>query len=50
MAAGKPVVATAIGGTDEAVIHGETGLLVPPADPAALAQAIQTVLSAPEFG
>jgi glycosyltransferase involved in cell wall biosynthesis len=50
MAAGKPVVATAIGGTDEAVIHGETGLLVPPADPAALAQAIRTILSTPGFG
>jgi glycosyltransferase involved in cell wall biosynthesis len=47
MAAGKPVVASAIGGTDEAILHGETGLLVPPADPAALAAAIQTVLSNP---
>ena len=47
MAAGKPVVATAIGGTDEAVVHGETGLLVPPADPATLARAIRTALSDP---
>ena len=45
MAAGKPVVATAIGGTDEAVVHGETGLLVPPANPAALAKAMRMVLS-----
>jgi glycosyltransferase involved in cell wall biosynthesis len=45
MAAGKPVVATAIGGTDEAVIHGETGLLVPPENSAALATAIRTLLS-----
>jgi glycosyltransferase involved in cell wall biosynthesis len=47
MAAGKPVIATAIGGTDEAIVHGETGLLVPPADPTALAEAIQLVLSDP---
>ena len=45
MAANKPVVASAIGGNDEVIVHGETGLLVPPADPTALAAAIQTVLS-----
>jgi glycosyltransferase involved in cell wall biosynthesis len=45
MAAGKPVIASAIGGNDEAIIDGETGLLVPQADPVALAQAIRTVLS-----
>jgi glycosyltransferase involved in cell wall biosynthesis len=47
MAAGKPVVATAIGGTDEAVLHQETGLLVPPGDPVALATAIRTLLADP---
>ena len=47
MAAGKPVIATAIGGTDEAVVPGETGLLVPPADPGALAEAIRALLSDP---
>ena len=45
MSAGKPVIATQIGGTDEAVIAGETGLLIPPADPAALAAAIRTLLA-----
>jgi len=45
MAAGKPVVATRIGGTDEAVEDGRTGILVPPRDPAALAGAIRTMLS-----
>ena len=45
MSAGKPVIATHIGGTDEAVIANETGLLVPPADSAALAAAIRSVLA-----
>jgi glycosyltransferase involved in cell wall biosynthesis len=45
MSAGKPVIATHIGGTDEAVIAGETGLLVPPANPTALAVAIRAVLT-----
>jgi glycosyltransferase involved in cell wall biosynthesis len=47
MAAGRPVVATAAGGTDEAVVHGLTGLLVPPGDAAALAGAIRQVLADP---
>jgi glycosyltransferase involved in cell wall biosynthesis len=47
MAAGRPVVATAVGGTDEAVLHGETGLLVPAAAPAALAEAIRHLLGDP---
>jgi glycosyltransferase involved in cell wall biosynthesis len=45
MTAGVPVVATAIGGTDEVVRDGETGTLVPPADPAALAAAINRTLA-----
>ena len=44
MAAAKPVVATAIDGTTEAVVPGVTGLLVPPADPARLAGAIRALL------
>ena len=47
MAAGCPIVATAIGGTDEAVSDGETGLLVPPGDPAALAAAIRRLRADP---
>jgi glycosyltransferase involved in cell wall biosynthesis len=49
MAAAKPVVASRIGGTDEAVVDGVTGILVPPSDPAALAQAIRTVLADPQL-
>jgi glycosyltransferase involved in cell wall biosynthesis len=37
---GVPVIATAVGGLAETVIDGETGLIVPPADSAALAHAI----------
>src|SRR5213078_762420 len=44
MARGRPVVATPVGGTPELVVDGETGLLVPPRDPAALAAALQRVL------
>jgi len=47
MAAGKPVIASAIGGNDEVIAHGENGLLVPQADPDALAGAIRAVLSDP---
>lgn len=49
MAAGRPVVATAVGGVPEFVRSGETGLLVPPDDPAALARAIQEVLARPAW-
>jgi glycosyltransferase involved in cell wall biosynthesis len=44
MAAGVPVVATRVGGNSEVVAHGETGFLVPPRDPAALAEGILTLL------
>ncbi len=40
MAAGVPVVATAVGGTKELITDGETGYLAPPADSAALADRI----------
>jgi glycosyltransferase involved in cell wall biosynthesis len=47
MAAGKPVVATDVGGVPELVLHGETGLLVPPGDPDALARAILDLCADP---
>jgi glycosyltransferase involved in cell wall biosynthesis len=45
MAAGVAVVATRVGGTPELVIHGETGLLVDPEDPASTAEAIRRLLT-----
>ena len=47
MAAGLPIVATDVGGNSEAVVHGQTGLIVPPRDPAALGQAILSLASDP---
>jgi len=47
MAAGKPIVATAVSGTTQVMIPGETGLVVPPRDSRALAEAIIQLLSNP---
>jgi len=47
MAAGRPVVATRVGGNPELVIDGETGLLVPPRDPEALAEALLRLVRDP---
>ena len=44
MASYKPVIATAVGGIPEAVVEGETGLLIPPGDPAAIVEAIKRLL------
>jgi len=48
MALGIPVVATKVGGIPELVSHGRTGILVPPADERALADAMQEMLADPE--
>lgn len=54
MAMAKPVVATNAGGVPEIVEHGRTGLLVPPASPRALAEAVVDLMRDParasEFG
>lgn len=47
LACERPVVATRVAGMPELVIDGETGLLVPPRDPAALAAAILCVVRDP---
>ena len=46
--AGKPVVATPVGGVPELVVDGEMGILVPPRDPDQLAKAIIDLLHNPE--
>jgi len=47
MLSAKPVVATRVSATPEIVAEGETGLLVPPDDPEALADAVLTLLGDP---
>lgn len=47
MGAGLPVVATDVGGNREVVVPDETGMLVPPRDPAAMADAIIALLDDP---
>jgi len=44
MSVGKPVIATSVDGTVEAVVHGETGLLVPPKDPEKLKDAFIQII------
>jgi glycosyltransferase involved in cell wall biosynthesis len=49
LARGRPTVAARVGAIPEFVRDGETGLLVPPGNPAALSQAIRRLLDAPEL-
>ena len=48
VAAGVPVVASRVGGLPEIVEHGVNGLLVPPGDPAALAEAMRSLWCDPD--
>jgi glycosyltransferase involved in cell wall biosynthesis len=47
MAARRPVIASRVGGLGEAVVHERTGLLVPPEDAAALADALERIIADP---
>ena len=48
-AAGRPIVASDIGGLRDIVVDGETGFLVPPADPPALQKALARLIDNPEL-
>jgi glycosyltransferase involved in cell wall biosynthesis len=48
MAGGLPVVGTRVGGIPELVVDGETGFVVPPEDPRALAAALDALAAGPE--
>jgi glycogen synthase len=50
MACERPVVSTRVGGIPDVVVEGETGLLVQPGDAGKLAEAINSILSRPEWG
>ena len=47
MACGTAVVGSRVGGIPEVVADGRTGLLVPPGDPSALAEALNTLVRDP---
>lgn len=49
LAASRPMVATAVDGTPEVIIDEQTGLLVPPGDPGAIASAIERLLRSPDL-
>lgn len=47
MRAGLPVIATRVGGTPEVVVDGETGILVPDGDAAAMVRAMEQLIASP---
>ncbi len=49
MSMGKAVIGTNVGGTTEIILDGKTGLLVPPGDGAALANAMRKLIAQPEL-
>ncbi len=49
LAMARPVVGTTVGGIPEVIVHEETGLLVPPRDTRALAQAMGRLMADPDY-
>ena len=49
MAMGRPVITTDVAGCRDTIVDGESGLLIPPRDPAALAQAMLRLIGAPDL-
>jgi len=49
MAAGRPIVATNVGGNPEVIIDGVTGFLIPPKEPQNMSEAIAKILQNPEL-
>jgi glycosyltransferase involved in cell wall biosynthesis len=49
LAMARPVVGSTVGGIPEVIVHEETGLLVPPRNPRALAQAMGRLMADPEY-
>jgi glycosyltransferase involved in cell wall biosynthesis len=49
MAAGRPVVATDVGGAREAIVHGESGFLIAAGDDEGMAEHITSLLLQPEL-
>ena len=47
MAAGKPVIATAVGGNPEVIVEGETGFLLPTRQPELFGAAMANLVAAP---
>jgi glycosyltransferase involved in cell wall biosynthesis len=45
MAAGKPVIASDVAGVREAVVHGETGYIIPPSNPRAIQEALSILVN-----
>ena len=49
LASGAPSIATRVGGTAEIIVDGETGVLIPPRDPGAIAGAVIRLLTDPDL-